>query len=115
MPHIIDLIVRDVPKVFITVGLSILFPVLLYKLISRLKRTIAIFLYWLLLPIGLAIGFWGPFLVMGWIEADDLDKWDFLLDYSLKTGFFFYVFIPMSLTALICTMVGYVRALVFKR
>lgn len=92
------------------ISLSILIPVLLLKILTIIHKKLQLRLYWIIVPISAVTGIVGPFLYHYLRSPTILVSFEQMISYSLKTGFMFFLVIPLILVGVVCTLYGYFQS-----
>ncbi|WNS40910.1 hypothetical protein [Paenibacillus sp. MMS20-IR301] len=90
-------------------AVSILYPVLLYKMLRSIHNRSRLRIYWILVPLCLASSISIPFLYSFIKDPGVLLSLAAMIDYSVKSGFMSFLVIPSFVTSLLCAVYGYMR------
>ncbi|AIQ46731.1 hypothetical protein R70723_13265 [Paenibacillus sp. FSL R7-0273] len=95
--------------VILVLAASILYPALLYRIFRLIHDRSRLRMYWIIVPLSLAISLSIPFLYSYYKDSSVLVSLETMVDYSLKSGLMTFLVIPSLTAALICTLYGYLR------
>lgn len=95
--------------VVLVLTVSILYPVLLFKILRFIHKKSQLRLYWILVPLCLLISISVPFLYSYSKDPAILLSLKTMMDYSVKSGFIIFLVIPSLTTSLLCTVYGYMN------
>lgn len=95
--------------VVLVLTVSILYPVLIFKILRFIHKKSQLRLYWIIVPLCLLISISVPFLYSYSKDPAILLSLKTMLDYSVKSGFFIFLVIPSLTTSTLCTVYGYMN------
>lgn len=88
---------------------SILYPVLIFKLFGLVQTKLSLRLYWAIVPLCLVISFISPYLYYYIYSPGIVFSIKAIISYSVKSGFVIFLVVPSLLSGIVCTLMGYFR------
>lgn len=95
--------------VVLVLAVSILYPVLIYKILRFIHKKSQLRLYWMLVPLCLLISISVPFLYSYCKDPAILLSLKTMMDYSVKSGLIIFFVIPSFAVSILCTVYGFMN------